>query len=262
MTILEKIKEHKLKEVKEKKELYPIKLLEKSIFFNSPCVSLADYVSDPKRSGIIAEFKRKSPSKGDINKYANAEQVTLGYMQAGASALSVLTDEVFFGAKKDDLQTARKFNYCPILRKDFIVDEYQIIEAKSIGADAILLIAKMLDADTIKVFTSIAQGLGMEVLLEVNNKEEIIHTQNCNVNLVGINNRDLNTFEVSVDTSIELAKLLPTNLPKIAESGIESVEVIKKLKANGFTGFLIGEYFMRHSNPADKCRELIKALQQ
>ena len=146
MSILDTIKVYKLKEVAERKSLYPIKLLEKSIFFESECVSLKEYVTDPKRSSIIAEFKRKSPSKGDINKYADAEQVTLGYMQAGASALSVLTDEHYFGAKKEDLPTARKFNYCPILRKDFVLDEYQIVESKSIGADAILLIASLLTA--------------------------------------------------------------------------------------------------------------------
>ncbi|NEN24901.1 indole-3-glycerol phosphate synthase TrpC [Cryomorpha ignava] len=262
MSILETIKAHKIKEVAERKSLYPLPLLEKSIYFGSPCVSLKQYITDPERTGIIAEFKRKSPSKGDINKYANVEEVTLGYMQAGVSALSVLTDTHFFGAKPDDLPTARKFNYCPILRKDFILDAYQIYESKSMGADAILLIAKMLDEKTIIEFREIAQKLGMEVLLETQNEEEVKMAANSGADLVGINNRDLSTFDVDVENSMRLAELLPKSMVKVAESGIESAATIKLLKANGFDGFLIGEYFMRHSNPAAKCSQLMKELRR
>jgi indole-3-glycerol phosphate synthase len=260
MNILETIKNHKLKEVEERKSLYPTKLLEKSLYFESPCVSLKNYLSDENRSGIIAEFKRKSPSKGDINKYAQAQDVTLGYMQAGASALSVLTDETFFGAQKNDLQTARKFNYCPILRKDFIVDEYQIVEAKSMGADAILLIAKMLETTEIKQFTDFAHRLGLEVFLETHTEQEVKASNTLDVDLIGINNRNLNTFEVDIENSIRLAQMLPENMIKVAESGIESANTIRIFKQNGFKGFLIGEYFMRHSNPAQKCKELIQEL--
>ncbi|MEP6646312.1 MAG: indole-3-glycerol phosphate synthase TrpC [Saprospiraceae bacterium] len=260
MNILETIREHKLKEVEERKSLYPSKLLEKSIFFQSPCVSLTEYVTDRKRSGIIAEFKRKSPSKGDLNKYANVEEVTLGYMQAGASALSVLTDEYFFGARKDDLQIARKFNYCPILRKDFILDEYQITESKSIGADAILLIANFLTPDQIQSFAHSAHQLGMQVLLEIHSEEDLNGIDLTDIHILGINNRDLRTFEVDIENSIRLAKILPPSLPKIAESGIESSETIRRLRESGFDGFLIGEYFMRHSHPAQKCKELIKEM--
>jgi len=262
MSILETIKAHKIKEVAERKSLYPLPLLEKSIYFGSPCVSLKQYITDPERTGIIAEFKRKSPSKGDINKYANVEEVTLGYMQAGVSALSVLTDTHFFGAKPDDLPTARKFNYCPILRKDFILDAYQIYESKSMGADAILLIAKMLDEKTIIEFREIAQKLGMEVLLETQNEQEVKMAANSGADLVGINNRDLSTFDVDVENSMRLAELLPKSMVKVAESGIESAATIKLLKANGFDGFLIGEYFMRHSNPAAKCSQLMKELRR
>jgi indole-3-glycerol phosphate synthase len=260
MNILETIKNHKLNEVEERKSLYPTKLLEKSLYFESPCVSLKNYLSDENRSGIIAEFKRKSPSKGDINKYAQAQDVTLGYMQAGASALSVLTDETFFGAQKNDLQTARKFNYCPILRKDFIVDEYQIVESKSMGADAILLIAKMLETSEIKQFTDFAHRLGLEVFLETHTEQEVKASNTLDVDLIGINNRNLNTFEVDIENSIRLAKMLPENMIKVAESGIESANTIRLFKQNGFKGFLIGEYFMRHSNPAQKCKELIQEL--
>lgn len=261
MNILNQIKEQKLIEVATKKSLYPIKLLEQTPFFESACVSMKQYISDPKRSGIIAEFKRKSPSKGDINKYANVQEVTLSYMQAGASALSVLTDEKFFGAQKEDLQIARKFNYCPILRKDFILNEYQIIEAKSIGADVILLIVKMLSAQEVKSLASFAKSLGMEVFLEFQNENEINENDSVSIDFAGINNRNLNTFEVEVENSIRLAALLPKETLKIAESGIDAASKMKLLKQNGFDGFLIGEYFMRHSNPGQKCKELIKQFQ-
>lgn len=260
MKILDTIKKEKLKETEERKSLYPVRLLEKSIHFKSPVVSLKHYVSDVNRSGIIAEFKRKSPSKGSINTYADAEKITLGYMQAGASALSVLTDELFFGAKKEDLTIARKFNYCPILRKDFILDEYQIIESKSIGADAILLIAAILSPDKIKSFTEMAHQLGMEVLLETHTEEEILANSDTLADLVGINNRNLDTFSVDIENSIRLAQLLPTSIVKIAESGIDSAATITELRKNGFSGFLIGEYFMKHSDPAVKCAELIKQI--
>lgn len=260
MKILETIKQQKIKEVEERKSLYPVRLLEKSMYFETQCVSLKSYISNEKHSGIIAEFKRKSPSKGNINLYADAEKVTLGYMQAGASALSILTDEIFFGAKKQDLAIARKLNYCPILRKDFIIDEYQIVESKAMGADTILLIAKMLSPTIINQFTDFAQQLGMEVLLETHTETEIIANINTAADLVGINNRNLNTFEVDIENSIRLAGMLPESIVKIAESGIESAGVIKELKDNGFSGFLIGEYFMRNSDPAAKCAELIKEL--
>ena len=260
MNILDKIKQHKKQEVQERKELYPVKLLERSIFFNTACVSLKEYVTAATRSGVIAEFKRKSPSKGDINKYADVEKVSIGYMQAGASALSILTDEEFFGAKPGDMQTARKLNYCPILRKDFIIDEYQIIESRSMGADAILLIAKILNKSQVKALAGFAKNIGLEVFLETHSKEEILMLELENIDLVGVNNRNLDNFEVNIETSVKLAELLPKETVKVAESGIESPEAVKTLRDNGFQGFLIGEYFMRHSNPAEKCKELVKRI--
>ncbi|MGY6562457.1 MAG: indole-3-glycerol phosphate synthase TrpC [Luteibaculaceae bacterium] len=263
MSILETIKAHKLNEVAERKALYPAKLLEKSVFFETPCVSLTKYLSHPSRKGIIAEFKRKSPSKGFINRYANPQEVGLGYMQAGASAISVLTDSHFFGAKPEDILTIRKFNYCPILRKDFMLDEYQILEAKSMGADAILLIAKMIDAETAKALATLAKSLSLEVFVEFHTQEEIEQYTAANVlmDVVGINNRNLNTFQVDIEHSIALANFLPTSVLKVAESGLEKAETILTLKENGFTGFLIGEYFMRNANPALACRKLIKELE-
>lgn len=260
MNILEKIAQHKIKEVADRKALYPTKLLEQSVYFDSPTVKMTAYLQRENASGIIAEFKRQSPSKGAINQYANPKQIPLQYMQAGASALSVLTDQDFFGAKKEDIQTARKFNYCPILRKDFMLEEYQIIEAKSMGADCILLIAKMISPAQVKALASFAKSLGLQVLLEVHNAEEIHANENAAVDLVGINNRNLDTFEVSIENSIKLAELLPSNLLKIAESGINDPATVNLLKKQGFDGFLIGEHFMRDSNPGLKCQQFIKQL--
>jgi indole-3-glycerol phosphate synthase len=194
MNILDQITEHKRKEVDQAKSLYPVKLLEQSIFFSSPTVSLKKYVQRDDKTGIIAEFKRRSPSKGVINAYASVERTTIGYMQAGASALSVLTDKQFFGGSNDDLKTVRKFNFCPILRKDFTIDEYQIVEAKSIGADAILLIAAILKPNEVKSLTRFAHSFGLEVLLEVHDEEELRSNLDSGADLIGVNNRNLKTF--------------------------------------------------------------------
>lgn len=259
MNILEKIIAHKHKEVEEQKEMFPIKLLERSIYFSSPTVSLKKYLMREDLVGIIAEFKRKSPSKGIINKYALVERTSIGYMQAGASALSVLTDFEYFGGKNEDLTLARKFNYCPILRKDFIIDEYQIFEAKSIGADVILLLANILKPKEIKSFAQTAKSLGLEILLEIREKDELV-AMNEYIDAVGVNNRNLNTFEVNVSQSIEMASLIPSEFVKVSESGIDSAKTIVNLKEVGYKGFLIGELFMKNSRPELACSELIKEV--
>jgi indole-3-glycerol phosphate synthase len=260
MNILDQIVAHKHKEVEERKSLFPVKLLEQSIFFSSQPVSLKKYVLREDKPGIIAEIKRKSPSKGSINPYVSVERTSIGYMQAGASALSVLTDKNFFGGSNEDLTIARKFNFCPILRKDFVVDEYQIIEAKSIGADAILLIAAVLNAETIKAFTKTAKSLGLEVLLEVHDEAEVNANLNAEVDLIGVNNRNLKTFEVSLETSKSLASLIPNEIVKVSESGIDNPLAIIDLKEHGYKGFLIGEQFMKHSRPEQACKEFIAEL--
>ncbi|MFT4660652.1 MAG: indole-3-glycerol phosphate synthase [Patiriisocius sp.] len=257
--ILEEIKEHKRIEVQEKKELYPIKLLESSQYFKSPCLSLNDYILRDDMSGVIAEFKRRSPSKGDINVYGDVEKVTIGYMQAGASALSILTDEKFFGGKSSDLTVARNYNYCPILRKDFIVDEYQIIESRSIGADAILLIAECLSKAEIQQFTTLAKNLGMEVLCELHNEDQLVKL-NDDIDLIGVNNRDLKVFKTSIQNSIRIKESLPTNKTLISESGINSLEDIALLKSAGFHGFLIGELFMKEEHPELAARNFISSI--
>jgi len=261
MNILNKIIAHKHKEVADNKARYPVKLLEDSIYFQTPTVSLSKYLLREDKSGIIAEFKRHSPSKGDINPYASVEEVTIGYMQAGASALSVLTDNHFFKGKNADLKEARKFNFCPILRKDFVVDEYQIIEAKSIGADAILLIAACLDKKQLDDLATFAQSLDLEVLVELHDKEDLSKLS-AKANLVGVNNRDLKTFEVSIKHSIELFDDLPKEMVKISESGINDPNAIVALKQTGFQGFLIGEYFMKDDHPWQRCREFIQRVQR
>ncbi len=259
MNILDKIILQKQKEVEERKSLYPVKLLERSIYFNSPTVSFKKYLLREDKVGIIAEFKRKSPSKGIINKYASVERTSIGYMQAGASALSILTDAEFFGGKNEDLTIARKFNYCPILRKDFVIDEYQIVEAKSIGADVILLLANVLTPTQIKQFAQTAKSLGLESLLEIRDKEEL-HAINEHVAAVGVNNRNLKDFEVNISQSYELVNLIPNEFVKISESGIDNPKTIHELKQAGFRGFLMGETFMKQSRPEQACADFIKEV--
>jgi indole-3-glycerol phosphate synthase len=258
MNILDKIIAQKHIEVAEKSSLVPVKLLEKSIFFEGKVVSMKRYVTDPEKSGIISEFKRKSPSKGMINGAASVESVSIGYMQAGASALSILTDKDFFGGSNEDLKTARKFNYCPILRKDFIVDEYQILEAKSIGADCILLIAAALEPARVKELAAFAKSIGLEVLMEVHDGEELDRSLCDDLDLVGVNNRNLKTFDVSLDTSLELVDRIPSSFLKISESGISKPETLVSLKKAGFDGFLIGESFMKSSRPEQAAYTFIK----
>ncbi|MBK7476365.1 MAG: indole-3-glycerol phosphate synthase TrpC [Haliscomenobacter sp.] len=261
MNILDDIVAHKRKEVASRKERYPVKWLEQSIFFETPAVSLRQSLLRADKSGIIAEFKRRSPSKGDINPGASVEQVTIGYVQAGASALSVLTDEPFFGGSNGDLSEARKFNACPILRKDFIVDEYQIVEAKSIGADAILLIAACLEKDRLRQLAQTAASLGLEVLMEVHAAEELDHWI-PEIKLLGVNNRNLKTMTVSVQTSIELFASIPSEALAVSESGINDPAVIVELKDIGYKGFLMGEHFMQDAAPEKKCQDFIQQLRQ
>lgn len=262
MNILDKIIAHKEKEVAERKSLYPTKLLEKSIYFPSETVSLKKYLLRDDKVGIIAEIKRKSPSKGMIHEFVSIEQTSISYMQGGASALSILTDTEFFGGKNEDLSTARKFNFCPILRKDFTIDEYQVIEAKSIGADAILLIAAALTPDRLKTLAQFAKSLGLEVLMEVHNADELKSHLNEYLDVVGVNNRDLKTFEVSVETSVNLVGSIPNQFVKISESGISNPDTVLRLMSHGFQGFLIGEYFMSHSRPGAACAEFIQKIKK
>ncbi|MEM6641384.1 MAG: indole-3-glycerol phosphate synthase TrpC [Bacteroidota bacterium] len=261
MDILSEIVAYKKKEVAERKSLYPTKLLEKSKFFEGQPVSLKKYIQREDKSGVIAEIKRKSPSKGTINAHVSIEQTSIGYMQAGASGLSVLTDEKYFGGTSEDLIQARTFNFCPILRKDFMIDEYQVIEAKSIGADVILLIAAVLKLSEIEQLASLAKSLGMEILLEVHDEKELINSLTDQVDLIGVNNRNLKTFSTDITTSKELAAKIPDEFVKVTESGLHTSEVVKELKTYGYEGFLIGERFMQSSRPEKAAKDFIKDIE-
>ncbi|MBL7873791.1 MAG: indole-3-glycerol phosphate synthase TrpC [Cyclobacteriaceae bacterium] len=262
MNILDEIIQEKYKEVEERKSLYPVKLLEQSIYFQSKVVSLKKYVQREDKSGIIAEIKRKSPSKGIINAHVSIERTSIGYMQAGASALSVLTDSKYFGGSKEDLMVARKFNFCPILRKDFVVDEYQIIEAKSMGADAILLIAAVLEPAKLHSLAKVAKTLQLEILLEVHNNKELQDNLIAEVDLIGVNNRDLKTFSTDIEISKQLADKIPKQFVKVSESGIENTTTIVELRKFGYEGFLMGQNFMQHSRPEKACRDFITELKR
>ncbi len=262
MSILDEILSHKLKEVSFLKQAHSVKELERSAYFHARCVSMKEQLLSKDKSGIIAEFKRKSPSKGVINDRASVEEVTTGYVQAGASAISVLTDNKFFGGTNDDLMAVRKLHSCPILRKDFVLDEYQIVEGKSIGADAILLIAAALEPRRLKELCSFAHSLGLEVLLEVHNEIELNATIGAGADMVGVNNRNLKNFQLDVNVSRVLANKIPQAIIKVSESGIENPAVILDLKEYGFRGFLIGQTFMQSAKPGIAAAEFINELKE
>lgn len=260
MTILDEINANKRREVAEAKEKISLDDLKKSPFFSRKTISLKAALQKTGASGIIAEFKTKSPSKGVINENAEVTEVTSGYVAAGVCGLSVLTDRNYFGGSFENLAKARFANPAtPILRKDFMLDPYQVFEAKAHGADLILLIAASLSNDEMLKLTELAKELDLEVLVEVHTEEEI-GKLNPLVDLVGVNNRNLKTFEVDVETSVRLGKLLPESMVRISESGLSSVENIRYLRKAGFEGFLMGENFMKTDDPAKACAEFIKNL--
>lgn len=262
MTILDEIIAHKKAEISEKQKLFPISFIEKQKYFEMKTFSLKNELFKKDKVGIISEFKRKSPSKSEINRDAKIENVVKGYENAGASGISVLTDSDFFGGKNDDLITARELVNLPILRKDFIIDEYQVLEAKSIGADVILLIAAALNPSQLKQLALLAKSLKMEVLLEVHNKEELEISLNENIDIVGVNNRNLKTFEVNIENSLQLANAIPDDFLKISESGLEKPADLLRLKESGYNGFLIGETFMKEKDPGMTCADLISSLKE
>lgn len=258
MNILDQIVEYKKKEVEKRRSEVTVSELEKSDYFSRKALSLKESLQKQIKTGIIAEFKRRSPSKGIINDKVTVVDVTTGYTENGASALSVLTDEHFFGGSSQDLIEAR-INEIPVLRKDFIIDEYQVIEAKSIGADVILLIAACLTPRDVRRLAGFARNLELEVLLELHDENELEHI--CDeTELVGVNNRNLKTFEVNIEWSLKMAQKIPDNKIKIGESGIKSVDDILLFTANGFKGFLIGELFMKEADPAIAFAEFVNAL--
>jgi indole-3-glycerol phosphate synthase len=258
MNILDAIVKRKRTEVGEKQKMIRVDDLRKSTYFSREVISMKKSLLDPSKTGIIAEFKRKSPSKGDINRHADVVHVTEAYTKNGASGLSVLTDEHFFGGSPNDLINAR-INQLPIIRKDFIIDEYQVMESRAMGADAILLIAACLSAEEVQQLARCATAIGLEVLLELHDETELGHI--CEeIELVGINNRNLKTFEVDVERSLAMAAKIPAGKVKVAESGISSVESIEIFRRHGFSGFLIGENFMKEENPGAAFEHFVKLL--
>lgn len=260
MNILEKIIVDKQREVVLKKSIIPVSQLENSILFSRNTVSLSANLKK-SNSGIIAEHKRRSPSKSEINYNFTVEEVVKGYESAGACGISVLTDGKYFGGSLDDLLLARATVNIPLIRKEFIIDEYQILEAKAHGADVILLIAAVLSQQEIFNLSTFAQSLGLEVLLEIHNKEELEKSIMPSLNMIGVNNRNLKTFDVSLDYSKQLAALIPSEFVKVSESGISSVAAITELKPYGYRGFLIGENFMKTTNAGESAKNFISKLQ-
>lgn len=259
MDILEKIVADKKKEVEQKRVMLPFHVLEKYPHYEYETVSLHEVLARGSSTGIITEFKRRSPSKGVINDKVEIVDVVNDYAKHGAAGISVLTDEKYFGGFSDDLMVARETVSCPILRKDFIIDEYQIVEAKAIGADVILLIAACLTPAAVKRLAALALSLGLEVLLELHDEEELGHICNDTA-LIGINNRNLKTFEVDIARSLKMAELIPEEKIRIAESGISSAANIKLFKEHGFSGFLIGENFMKDAHPGEAFKNFVERL--
>ncbi len=260
MNILDKIVIRKKNEVAAAKAAVSVKALEGSPYFDHKVYSFEDFLLDEKRSGIIAEFKRASPSKGVINGQLNVADVTSAYTAAGASALSVLTDTHFFGGHNRDLLDARAANAIPVLRKDFIIDEYQIVESKALGADIILLIAAILTPEEIENFAELAKSLGLNVLLEVHNMDELQQGITPDLDAIGVNNRNLADFSVDIQTSFELVDQIPDEFLKISESAISHPQTINELRAAGFDGFLIGESFMKTADPGLAMRDFVSKL--
>ena len=260
MNILEKIVEAKKAEVAHRKVEIPVEELKSYDGYGRKCNPLKAALLNPGSTGIIAEFKKKSPSRGVINSAAKVEEVTKEYVNAGATGLSVLTDYEYFGGTLNDLAIARKANPCiPILRKDFIIDSYQVVEAKAFGADLILLIAACLEKLMAETLARKAKTLGMEVLMEVHNMDELGKINDF-IDMVGVNNRNLENMEVNVANSQKLATHIPEKYIKISESGLKNAETIRCLKQKGYKGFLIGETFMQTESPGGACREFISAL--
>lgn len=249
MNILEKIVETKKEELEAAKRFMPKSMLIDRPLFHGPQHSVSDAIRSGKTSGIIAEFKRRSPSKGWINEFANPAEVAVGYAAAGAAAISVLTDTRYFGGSLTDLLVVRDAVGVPVLRKDFTIDAYQLYEAKANGADLILLIAAILSPAQVKELAEEAHSIGLEVLLEIHDEQEVLHVCPA-ADLVGVNNRNLKNFEVNIEHSIRLQNMLPGHTIRVAESGIHSVETARQLLDSGFDALLMGEYFMKQPDPA------------
>ncbi|ARK10224.1 indole-3-glycerol phosphate synthase TrpC [Fibrella sp. ES10-3-2-2] len=258
MTILDTIVARKWEEIAERKAAVSDSELRAMPLFGRSVNSARASILAARSTGIISEFKRKSPSKGIINDRVDVAETTRGYVAAGAAVLSVLTDEPFFGGTPADLQAARVANpQTPILRKDFVVDAYQLLEAKAWGADLVLLIASCLTPEQVRSLSAYAHELGMEVLLEVHDADELQRSLCDTVDLVGVNNRNLKTFVTDINTSVQLARLIPDQFVKVTESGLHEASTMVRLHEAGYQAFLIGEAFMKTDDPATALGHLV-----
>ena len=260
MKILDKIVRDKKLEVDKLSSNSSIKELESSSLFSRQCISLKDSILKSS-GGIICEFKRRSPSNNNINYKSNISEVVKGYQKAGAAGLSILTNKQYFDGDIQDILKIRDIASIPILRKEFIVSEYQIIEAKSIGSDAILLIASILSKEEIKNYSLLAKDIGLEVLFEIHDNEELEKLSGENIDIIGVNNRNLDTLEIDLQNSVDLYNKIPNSFVKISESGISKVESILKLREVGYQGFLIGENFMKTDDPFESANNFIKEVE-
>jgi len=261
--ILQEIIENKRIEVENQKLQVPLKMLEEQLqqAMGRPVHSMRSAL-EASATGIIAEFKRRSPSKGWIFPDAEVDEVLPAYASAGASACSILTDSMFFGGTLDDLRKARNLVDLPLLRKEFIIDPYQIAEARVAGADAVLLIAAVLTPETCFSLARVARELNLEVLLEIHSDSEL-EFLNPYIDMLGINNRHLGTFETSLDHSFNMAERLSkldSKVLLVSESGISQPYTVTELRAHGFRGFLIGETFMRGGTPGKTLTEFINGI--
>lgn len=258
--ILEEIISRKQVLLEEQKKIVGMEQLVESAQENIPRLSMREaLLSSP--TGIIAEFKRKSPSRGWIKAQALAEEIVPAYERNGAAALSILTDEPFFGGSLKDIRTARPLVDIPILRKDFIIDEYQLYQAKVVEANAVLLIAAALTPERCEELAACAHELGLETLLEIHSEKELAYVGE-NIDMVGVNNRNLGTFHTDVENSFRLISQLPKDTVLISESGISSPDTMKRLHDAGFKGFLIGENFMKTDDPGKALKEFIAEFQR
>lgn len=257
MTILDTIVARKKVEVAEAKAQVSLEQLQAYPLFSRKPLSLQESAATEGRSGIIAEYKRASPSKGLINGHSTVQEVVQGYEAAGAIAVSVLTDQDFFQGSLADLTAAREVLNIPILRKEFIVDRYQIAEAKAYGADIILLIVACLSDAELSDFAAYAKELGLSILLEVHDQAELTRGLSLPVDAIGVNNRNLKNFVVSLDHSYALVNEIPAHVLKVSESGISEPATIRALKEAGFQAFLIGENFMKTTDPALAIAEFV-----
>ena len=260
MKILDKIVEDKKIEINKLLSNSSISKLENSYLFSRKCISLKESIKN-NNSGIICEFKRRSPSNQNINYISSLSDVVSGYEEAGAAGLSILTNKKYFDGDTQDIIDIRDISNLPILRKEFIISEYQVIEAKSIGSDAILLIASILSKEEIISYSSLAKSIGLEVLLEIHSEDELYKISGDDIDIVGVNNRNLDTLEIDLNNSIELYGKIPSKFVKISESGISEFESILKLKEVGYNGFLIGEKFMKTNNPMESAYNFIKKIE-